>query len=803
MKPPKVTPPTPPTPAIPATALAASTPRWAIGLALLGIVALFLTLSMQRIWASDLWWQLRTGQYILEHGFPITDALSYTVPNNAWVELRWLFCVTILKLYELGGATLLIVFESAMLAAAFGIYAWHCRKAVLLPLGTLALALGIMTAYQRFVVRPELVTYLLMAVFIVTLDARRKGGARRMIWALPVLQVLWVNAHTLFVFGPVIACAFAGADTLSRWWRLLTAPDATPRGVGRTKKPAPAVDRPRAFDIPLCVAALLVVAACFVNPWGVDGVTFPLILLEETRPGHILAKSIEEFTSPFFGGQWGPAYAFGCALAVIGGVTFALNWRRTDLARVFLWSAHVYFAATSTRNLGIFGFVGVWAVLANLNDLARHAPRPLVLFNPTRRLRTAGHVIVAAASLVTAWSILTERFLSQHQEPRPFSFGTMRSITPTAATDFLLSSGAKPQLFHSMRDASYLTWAAHEKYKVYVDGRLEVYTADFIASFLGFLGKDWDRFANESNINVVMVNREEFGLLTSRLVARPEWVLVYLDDIQTIWVRDIPEHADLITRHRIDPAKAWIPKGVEPSESIGGWRSAIGARAFPWYSMGMARQFLALGAAENAGAYLERAHQTAPWYPDARLMLAQIERWQGNEPRATELLKDAGLSRAQLAGGDRMFADLLITSGRETEAIAPLERCIDHYAKDPGGYALFAKLARAYAAANRLPDAARAFRQASQLAPRVVEYHENLAIVLAAQGDRAGAKRAYEQALNLDPRRPDLLVALGELLTQLGSPQDARKCFEYALRIQPDYAPARNAMQQFAQPTPR
>lgn len=789
MKYPKVTP-------VPSTVVDAppAGPRWAWTLALVGIAALFLTLSLQRIWASDLWWQLRTGQHILEHGFPTTDALSFTASTRPWIELRWMFCVIVYKLYSIGGPGALIVFESIMLASAFGVYAFSARKALLHPLGTLALALGVMTAYQRFVVRPELFTYLLMAVFVVVLDAARQGRHRRLLWALPALQILWVNSHTLFIFGPVAACAFAGADTLSRWWRILTAPTAPQRAPRRGMPKEPSPGRPAAFDLPLCATTLLVIVACFLNPWGVEGAKFPFLLFEEIKPGHLLARSIEEFTSPFFGGQWAPSHTFGIILAAIGAVTFALNWRRTSLARLALWGAHVYFAATSARNLGIFGFIGAWAALQNIADLCAAGSRPAALFSPNQSLRRAGHVIVAAATLFGAWGILSERLFSQHQEPRPLSFGTMRSITPAGATDFLLASGAKPQLFHSMRDASYLSWKARDHYKVFVDGRLEVYAIEFLKEFLSFLSLDWDAFSRKYAINVVMVNRDEFPLLSSRLALRPEWVLVYLDDIQSVWVRDIPEHAEIIAKFRIDTAKTWEPRGPEPDESISGWRQAIGGRAFPWYTLGMARQFLALGAPENAGIYLERAHAVAPWNKDTRLLLAQIERWHSNDKRADELLAGGNFSRSELAGGDRTLADLYITSGRDKEAIAPLERCLPEFADDPGAHAIYAKLGRAYTAADRFDDAAKAFRNAAQLAPGVPDYQENLAIVLAAKGDLIGAKSAYEAALAIDPRRPDLLTDLGSLLVQLKSPADARKCFEYALKLQPNYERARESL---------
>src|SRR5262245_14917110 len=50
------------------------------GVALLGAVGvLFLAFSIQRIHSADFWWQLRTGQWIVQHlAVPTHDELTYT-----------------------------------------------------------------------------------------------------------------------------------------------------------------------------------------------------------------------------------------------------------------------------------------------------------------------------------------------------------------------------------------------------------------------------------------------------------------------------------------------------------------------------------------------------------------------------------------------------------------------------------------------------------------------------------------------------------------------------------------------------
>jgi hypothetical protein len=56
----------------------------------------------------------------------------------------------------------------------------------------------------------------LVAVFLVVLDGVARGSMRRRGWLLPALQVGWVNSHTVFIMGPVLAWLFAGADAAAR-----------------------------------------------------------------------------------------------------------------------------------------------------------------------------------------------------------------------------------------------------------------------------------------------------------------------------------------------------------------------------------------------------------------------------------------------------------------------------------------------------------------------------------------------------------------------------------------------------------
>ena len=61
----------------------------------------------------DVWWHLRGGQFILEHGaIPRVDIFTYTNAGGPWIDLYWLFQVIIALLYRVGGVSALVLLKA-------------------------------------------------------------------------------------------------------------------------------------------------------------------------------------------------------------------------------------------------------------------------------------------------------------------------------------------------------------------------------------------------------------------------------------------------------------------------------------------------------------------------------------------------------------------------------------------------------------------------------------------------------------------------------------------------------------------
>ena len=75
----------------------------------------------------DLWWHLRTGQWIVETGHvPHSDPFSFTRAGHAWVSHEWLSEVVSYELWKHAGAAGLIVFSAIITTAGFMLLYLRC-----------------------------------------------------------------------------------------------------------------------------------------------------------------------------------------------------------------------------------------------------------------------------------------------------------------------------------------------------------------------------------------------------------------------------------------------------------------------------------------------------------------------------------------------------------------------------------------------------------------------------------------------------------------------------------------------------
>ena len=316
----------------------------------------------------DVWWHLRTGQLILQSGaVPRVDLFTYTNATRPWIDVHWLFQVGLALLYGAGGASALVLVKATAGAAIVGLSLLARQPQQRAWPVALAWLPGVLMLSGRLSERPELVSLVLLAVYLAVLA--RAPQKPRWLWLLPAAQLLWVNCHGFFVMGPLVLAAYT-----AEWI------------VERLRPPAIPAERPPARTFAVVAAACAV--ACLVNPYGLAAVGFSFEQFQKVGPGLYRStigelKSAGDFIAA--AGVGNPYLLAYFASVLLGVASFVACARRGrfSLYRALLFGAGAYLGWQATRNNGLCAVIAAFVTTWNFDDAG--APPPTAHQSPRRR----------------------------------------------------------------------------------------------------------------------------------------------------------------------------------------------------------------------------------------------------------------------------------------------------------------------------------------------------------------------------------------------------------------------------------
>ncbi|MCC6604893.1 MAG: hypothetical protein IT327_16915 [Anaerolineae bacterium] len=493
------------------------------------VIALF-TMAVRETLDPDMWWHLRTGEFILQNGIPAQDVFTFTVPQNAWVTHEWLSQLIMWLVYLAGGLPGLILFFAALIALTYWLLYLACAGRPYLA--AFIVLLSAITSAIVWGARPQIFNLLLTAVFVLIVERVKDGQWRvRALWWLPLLTLIWANLHSGYLLGVVLLGTYAVGDVAQRW---LATP--TERTLGKT-----AVTH-------LFGATFASFLAAAVNPSGIELWLYPFLTLGSGP----MQAYIQEWHSPDFHQTYFWPFAVMLALGVLGWV-FSKNYPQNDLAVAGVPAAPPTGAVmrpagahVTITDLLLFLGTGAAGLLS-----ARHIP----LF-----------AIVAAPILARSWlNVLPGSRLAggeSTQQPAKPIFAVLNwlllvvavgtaviwSLTkisgneaaiaaryPVAAVDYLAASGLdEARGYNSYNWGGYLIWRG---VPVFVDGRADVYGDPFLLYYRRTFDvlPGWQEPLDEYNVDYVLM--EAGSPLTAVLAASPDWTEVYADDLAQIFVR--------------------------------------------------------------------------------------------------------------------------------------------------------------------------------------------------------------------------------------------------------------------------
>lgn len=416
------------------------------GLAAPAAIAAIGLSALRPVGDLDVWWLLAGGRYMVETGrFPTTDPFSATAEGAPWLNHAWGFELILYGAHRAGGLAGVILLQGLAAAATFGVLYGLLRREGLARGWALGLlGLGALATHGFWSPRPQLATYLLLAVFCRLLADYQAGRARRLSW-LPVLTALWANLHGGFLAGPALV-ALGALGELVGW----AVGDATSRrgGLGRARA--------------LGAWSLASLAAALVNPFHYRALLFPL----EVMGDRLAQASITEWQPLAFGHPQVLVLELllGVALLAMLLTPRPVPWR--DLV-VLLPMVHLGLQAVrntpllvivATPIVGRALAASTGASWSRLTVLARRG----VALGAVALLLSACGLAVGARDPVRAWG-----------ELRP-AFGEAASL-PAGAVAFLRTQGRQGVVLNEYDWGGYLIWHLYPGHRVTIDGRVAVY----------------------------------------------------------------------------------------------------------------------------------------------------------------------------------------------------------------------------------------------------------------------------------------------------------------------------------------
>jgi hypothetical protein len=470
----------------------------------------------------DTGYHIRAGEIILETlSVPKYDLFSFHSPSLPWTAHEWLSEVIMALIHQVYGLTGIVVFFALLISATY----WMLFKILRrdnrnILVGAFLVFLVVASSTLHWLARPHIFSLLLILAYHYVLD-RYEYQKKNYLYLLPLMMIVWVNLHG---GGSIVGLILVGIYFGGNLARYLFA--KAERTAAANKTPA--------FGLVLLGCLL----ASLINPQGIHILTFPLNLVSDT----FLMNNVAEFQSPNFHGTMPFRYLLFLTIAI-----FAVSTAKADLIEAALLILFLHMALYSARYITLFAIVAA-PILARHADLLLKQTKAAVVDHFRRR--SANMALVDSSLPGYFWPAVAAVavFIALYTGRIHFHFD--EKANPVAAVEFLKKEGLPGNMFNDDSFGDYVIYAAWPQYKVFIDGRTDMYGASLVREYVKVVGldPDWERLLDKCDINWVFHPTD--SPLSILLLERSDWRLIYADNVASIFMRNTPANGSAIEKFK-------------------------------------------------------------------------------------------------------------------------------------------------------------------------------------------------------------------------------------------------------------
>jgi len=462
-------------------------------------------MAARNVTDPDVWWHLRTGQLILQnHAVFHTDPYSFTKFGQPWVNHEWLSDVVTFIVYRIAGWAGLIVVFAAIVSTAFMCVFRRCSGPSYLAAAVTVL--GAIASSPSWGVRPQTFSLLFASLFLLILE--RSSAHENLLWYTLPITLIWVNLHGGYAIGIAFMFLFIVGNLVD-----------VALGFQKWSE-----SRARLQKLVLALAACLAIIP--LNPYGMRMYRYPI----ETLYSSGIQGYISEWLSPnFHDGMFPPLLVMMLAIFVAG----AVSPLRLRPAELLLLATVTWATLHSARHIPIFVLVAA-PLLSRLIYAwlfqNRGATFPAKPASAIPILRLSNGIVLAA---FLAFTMIRVRQVINGQS------GAETRTFPSAAVSFFSNNQVQGPLLNYYNWGGYLIWKLYPDYRVYIDGRTDLYGDAFMdqaGATYNISNSSWREPLVRWQIRSVILPPNT--ALVSALRCQSAWKEVYGDSQAVIFERD-------------------------------------------------------------------------------------------------------------------------------------------------------------------------------------------------------------------------------------------------------------------------
>ena len=459
---------------------------------------------------------VKYGQVICDQGKVFkTNYFSYNYPDYPFINHHWGTGVIFYLLHQLGGLNALTLLAVLCNLIAFILIITMATKrgnfmAVILM--TL-LALPLLTSRSQ--PRPEIFSIVFFVVNISVLYSYYRGSLKKKyLWILPVVQLLWVNIHILFFFGIFLQGTLLLQLFISRR------------------------DRKELLWFLMIFAASI--AACFINPAGLQGVLYPFNIMGDIQ--YSVGENAPLFSSRALRGD--ALYYYQNEFLFVLGFVMLYFWARNlkkakEFVFIIIWLVTFGVLFLWRVRAGVF-FAYVMVLMVGLLTEMAGSGKQKIVTRLTSVLTILLFLVLFMGRVNYYWPY--------HKGQEKPGLGIVKELDDGAA--FFINNKLHGPIFNNFDIGDYLIYYLFPQERVFVDSRPEAYPPGFFKDQLLPAFDDYRKFLMldyQYNFNVVfLANHRQVKKLTQELFYDSRWFVAYNDKYCVIFLKRNPENDKLL-----------------------------------------------------------------------------------------------------------------------------------------------------------------------------------------------------------------------------------------------------------------